>query len=630
MINVVIFIILWVLTQRNYAVMQITEDTEYALSILIGFIVITSSKIFTGRYFESGGLLIQFHQIFRQLSLMLHLYGSGKEGEDRFERGNVFWRKQAKKTLISFLKDSMDILIDPESCEAYTLGSKYRKKSQNNMINSDDSLHKNPSEVLKRLASIISKQNDLLVRPMHPKEEMVLHGMIPELHTNLDLLYKIHNTPVPFALLNLIRICVGSWILVIPFLQKRYLIINFIFVFFLTYAVIGIDVVANEFSDPFGDDPNDFDVHKFTKVRTNMWLRKSDVYLKLFSSFVVSKGSIIFVERFMNVNYNPFKPCFRDILSIEAQLGRKYQYDVVRSRIPSEICTIAQNDDFSKYLEQRGQNELRLGQYDAALISFSAAVDAAPSNTDSLFYGYEAIGDIHMLKESYVDAIDYYQQSIIVGNKLYGVNRKIGKDISQVKKKVGNLFFDTAQYQSALCCFEELNGELEWPSFTRHKVGLIHFYNGNTEEAKQTFYIELEAFRKQYFSSTYMKCVTEEETTNKYQHMCTLLYCLGLVHEEKAEYELAISCLTEALAMHFLCIDSHFYFELKVAILSSLGCVFAKEGDANQAQIWNDAARKISDSLNNGNDRNMMSNKSTNSWTVTKTLLSAKGAGLHR
>ena len=264
LINTALFAMLWALKERNNWEVHLAEDSENALSIFIGYIMIVFSTIFQNRYFASNELLIRFHKICRRLSIMFIIYGNGSEGEDKYNEGNIAWRVQAKSTLKKYVQESMDILREHERCLKITLGI---VSSSASYPNTDADALEQPDQILMNLVRIISKHKDMLAKPMDPLEEISLHEIISELHTTLESLLDFAVTPLSFALVNLVRICVGSWILIIPFIQKRYSIVNLFVVFFLTYAVIGLVSVSIEFGDPFGDDPNDLEIETLKKVR---------------------------------------------------------------------------------------------------------------------------------------------------------------------------------------------------------------------------------------------------------------------------------------------------------------------------------------------------------------------------
>lgn len=68
------------------------------------------------------------------------------------------------------------------------------------------------------------------------------------------------------------------WVIIIPFFQSEYVAFILPAVFLTTYSVIGLDAVACEITDPYGDDLNDLPVAAFMQVRP--------LFIFLFEHFV--------------------------------------------------------------------------------------------------------------------------------------------------------------------------------------------------------------------------------------------------------------------------------------------------------------------------------------------------------
>jgi predicted membrane chloride channel (bestrophin family) len=60
------------------------------------------------------------------------------------------------------------------------------------------------------------------------------------------------------------------WVFTLPFVLSNDIdnVYDLVFViFFLTYGFLGIELISIEMDDPYGDDPNDFDVVSLVQVR---------------------------------------------------------------------------------------------------------------------------------------------------------------------------------------------------------------------------------------------------------------------------------------------------------------------------------------------------------------------------
>merc|ERR1719273_1907097 len=80
---------------------------------------------------------------------------------------------------------------------------------------------------------------------------------------------KLSSAPFPFPLVQMARTFLFVWVFTLPFALNNDIVdaTAFIFIiFFISYGVLGLECVSIEMDDPFGDDPNDFDVMGFARV----------------------------------------------------------------------------------------------------------------------------------------------------------------------------------------------------------------------------------------------------------------------------------------------------------------------------------------------------------------------------
>ena len=262
-----------------------SEDKEYALSLIISFVLVKLSENVLQRYMTASYHLMKFHWAVRTLCVKVILFGNGFEGVDFFHIGNVHWRRKMQKVLIDLVNAFSAILQDPILCRNYLEGYGEEEDKSSSAVDTEDSsteaqrsFHPNYSvdrgteaieldKKLQMLTQSIADQKEMLANPMEIQKEINLLNDVHCMLKSVDVLLSLGATPLSFPFVNIIRITLGCWILIIPFIQKVYSPINFAVVFFLTYAVIGIDSAASEMTDPLGDDPNDLEVYKLANVR---------------------------------------------------------------------------------------------------------------------------------------------------------------------------------------------------------------------------------------------------------------------------------------------------------------------------------------------------------------------------
>lgn len=120
------------------------------------------------------------------------------------------------------------------------------------------------------LRSAIASQREYLEHPMHVNRELRLYQFVSDFVTAYHGLMKIVTTPFPFPLVQMARTFLFLWVFTLPFAIENdigKLPALVMIIFFVTYGFIGLEFVSIELDDPFGDDPNDFDVLGLAKVR---------------------------------------------------------------------------------------------------------------------------------------------------------------------------------------------------------------------------------------------------------------------------------------------------------------------------------------------------------------------------
>jgi len=119
-----------------------------------------------------------------------------------------------------------------------------------------------PIRVAYLLRKSVRSQNQRLAKPLVFAAENKLYGCVDNFMSGYYGIRKFLTTPVPFPLVQMSRTFMFLFVFTVPFvmLSDRSNIIAHCFaVFLLTYGFMGLEAVAIELDDPFGDDENDFD-----------------------------------------------------------------------------------------------------------------------------------------------------------------------------------------------------------------------------------------------------------------------------------------------------------------------------------------------------------------------------------
>ena len=444
---VAVYVILWtvdVYTRYDPPIMY-QDNQEEIMSLLVAFLIVANNDIVAKRYDENRNLLMRFNFYARELAGIAWIHGNGIEGRDKLDHGNIIWRKKIKNMLVLFIKESMHTLQNPGKCLELThkFPSMSEMQTRSSMMESSSKYGDGPrfetthtenenSDVgspyysLRQLSAIVSEQNKLLTSPMVIQFEMLCYTNLNNMHTIIDDLFMSVTTPVPYPLTNIVKICLFVWACLVPFfIDQHFSFINIVVVFFLIYAVVGLDAVACEISDPFGDDCNDLEVEKIMYATLNH------------------------IEHLLGGGFNPFA----DFQVIDLETKTALIHDEVSD---ASIGARSLCDPQLRKHKELGWNDVKQSKYSSALDAFLNALALSKDDLEAASVN-EIIGDIYVLKNMHDDAICHYQKSSWLIKKSTSSEKLVGNEfLLRVEKKEGDALFDTAQYRSALQCYTSL------------------------------------------------------------------------------------------------------------------------------------------------------------------------------
>jgi predicted membrane chloride channel (bestrophin family) len=119
-----------------------------------------------------------------------------------------------------------------------------------------------PIRVAYLLRKTTCSQSKRLRIPIHVVQENKLLASIDNFMGGYYGIRKFLTTPVPFPLVQMARTLLFLYVFTVPFVMlsdKSNYFAHCFSVFLLTYGFMGLEVVAIQLDNPFGDDPNDFD-----------------------------------------------------------------------------------------------------------------------------------------------------------------------------------------------------------------------------------------------------------------------------------------------------------------------------------------------------------------------------------
>jgi predicted membrane chloride channel (bestrophin family) len=137
----------------------------------------------------------------------------------------------------------------------------------------DEHDHDKDDEIEKSNTGTNSQSHDtVVVNDFQLLERVTLLNMLNDYVHEYRNLLKLASTPIPFPLIQMARTFLFLWTFTIPLVLRGVVsdgeaVAALVFVFFLTYGFIGLELVAMKLMYPFGDEVNDLNVSGMREVR---------------------------------------------------------------------------------------------------------------------------------------------------------------------------------------------------------------------------------------------------------------------------------------------------------------------------------------------------------------------------
>lgn len=552
-INSALFLAIWFLNERHNIDVSFDAEQLKSLTLFVSFATVVCFDISYTRYTNAETKLMRFQVGCMQLAMKVVIFTGLDKSDDAKS-----WRKSFKRKLIRFIECSMEMVQDPEKVSEYL--------SKTNSSSRDDG----PFDLISPLAQIISQQGKFLKEPLQIQKEIAMFCDLQSAADNLADLYVISSCQTPFPLVNVLKIVIYVWILCIPFFQADFITVNLPMVFFITFSIVGLDAVANEITDPFGDDPNDLPVEEKTKT------------------------TIFKIERLLDGD------------------ARQY-FDVTQSEHDEDVNKPPTNFRVSQTgrmelikNQQLGLQQLKLNNFDQAIHFFEQASRFSSEPHEIVFIS-EMIGDVYAIQCLRSEAIEYYRKAIDLPSscRLPDSNTFIQK---RILSKTCNILFESAEYfilwQShivpILRAVSKTDVSGPWDSLAksihfRHRLGLLYFFEGDIAVAIEHFWSALRFKRKmQHFDDeSYWTSVKGREVYCNEIDVATLLFCIGLCHQENKQHDWAISSFSEAMIIHQRQTEKARHMEMMASTLARLGYSYAKFGRKEESKRARNESRQL-------------------------------------
>jgi predicted membrane chloride channel (bestrophin family) len=221
------------------------------MTLIISYLVVAKLNLSYDRYMNARHAIGHALSSLRELNQMSMTYTSHMSDVARQ------WRSEGASKIIDLMDCTIRVIQD-EKVAMFLARNEFIECKK-----SDD-----PMFHVQALRLHLYNGSHVLEHPLELMEKMKLVDMLNEFVTHYRDLLKLASTPFP--LLDLTRTFLLVYIFTIPFALRGVVddaFVAIMFVFFLTYGFVGLELVAMKLMYPFGDGENDLNVTGMREVR---------------------------------------------------------------------------------------------------------------------------------------------------------------------------------------------------------------------------------------------------------------------------------------------------------------------------------------------------------------------------
>lgn len=241
---------------KKYAIyIAFSSQGHASMGLLVSFLVLNKLYLALDRYMLLRGLLgtacsslRELHQCALVFTTRQSSKNKHKNSDDTNAKDTQEWRQGVRNKISDILESTIRLLKDDDKA-AYLSQNECQAKA------GDD-----PMVYAQSLRAYIYNTDSVELELM---EKITLIGKIDNYLAAYRELLKIASTPLPFPMVQMGRTFLFLWIFTMPLALaglEVQLSAVLIFVFFLTYGYIGLELVSMTLLYPTGDDINDLNI----------------------------------------------------------------------------------------------------------------------------------------------------------------------------------------------------------------------------------------------------------------------------------------------------------------------------------------------------------------------------------
>lgn len=562
------------------------SSSSDSITLLVSFLVVMR---YDAEFSTFVAATTEFYHILTDAE-QVALHAVTFTSSDTSDKANE-WRNELKKALVSFVHAAVQSIHDGDQVIRIFEGSILPGEPD-------------PLKLAARVHDVIVKHHEhLLVDRLTIYHEMKLHEFVGRMLDEYVEVGKFIETPTPFPFVQVCRTILYFYLISLPlFISNEFSFPNVASVFFAAYGFFGLEIISDEIGDPFGDDCNDVEIMQAMKASIHhiRHILEGDVtqFVALVENEANGKGGNYFYDegsspqdlariKLRGVSFRtPKKTAATSSRGVVSEKAVRPPRDV------KDLDDLSVANDEAEDLRILGMDEMELFNLDRALDYFKMALRTVPQPSQAASI-LELMGDVYSLQGRHTKALERYQEALRLKRKT-----KMMKLLS----KIADEFFLSGEYEKAISIYMQAlplkSIEDGWDSDgvaqMYHRVGLIYFDRGESDLALDHFWHALRAKKRRALGSdqgTYWGALHERVGTCDEEDLASVLFCMGLAHEERCEYEWAMASLGEALVVQGRHLGRD-HADVANTLLH-IGAVHARLGEVNEARATYTRARDM-------------------------------------
>lgn len=272
--NVAMMVFLTFLDRHFDFNIEISTQGHSFITLVVAFLLVSRVNTAMGRYNVARDALGSLYRQSRELIQNACVFSATSTDQAAKE-----WRHELAYRTLMMLRTSMAVIdyptTDVPAWEIPELVGAEKEDIKNSTLltpglqrfaHGERSVWEESMRVPIRVAYLcrktITTQSSRLKTPASGAQENKMLASVDAFMGGYYGIRKFLTTPVPFPLIQMARTFLFLYIFTVPFVLLKDESSEFAHcftVFLLTFGFMGLELVAIELDDPFGDDPNDFD-----------------------------------------------------------------------------------------------------------------------------------------------------------------------------------------------------------------------------------------------------------------------------------------------------------------------------------------------------------------------------------